>query len=478
MKRLLCMLLAALLLPGMACAQTLRIYGVFQPESFAAANPEADVIIDDASEWDELDVVTRLTTGEFASDVFSLQSDIVDLPLLMDKGYCLDLSGSEALMAAVKRMHPAVQQMVMRDGKLCGLPTYLNLDLTWCNQTVWEAAGYTAEDVPKTFPALLDFLEGWCARVENEPEADICVLGMSFWGDESFYDRTAYADWLVKLLLDDYMAQRQYAGETLRFDDPLLAQMLTRAREIGLRIYDTEPNGAVNAYGQPLFRMDRVGLNWDEVETCRISARLSEDQPMLLAAQLRVAMVGAGTREPELAISLLEHIQQGLMAEPVSWELLYADQQPIVDEDQQDDIRHWGNLVALAEHRLAQDAAPYTEYMDLAGCSAEQLGNYAINAATIWNLSDAEVEEMRERWARYLQKAQEEPYLLSPDALAAHLRMAEGFCFLPPSVFQAGSENGANYRSLVGQFVDGRSTAQELLSGLDRMAWMIALENQ
>lgn len=59
----------------------------------------------------------------------------------MQKGYCADLTDDEALMKAAKSMYPQFGEILMKDGRLYGLPVDANAYTYSVNMNAWEALG-------------------------------------------------------------------------------------------------------------------------------------------------------------------------------------------------------------------------------------------------------------------------------------------------------------------------------------------------
>ncbi len=116
MKRLLCLFLSITLCLFMvtASSETLITYGgTFSSnntglQAFLIDNPSISLSWSDASYFPASAFITALLTREFQCDLFHQGTDQADWPTLMGKGYCLDLSGSTVLTAAVQRMHPSI----------------------------------------------------------------------------------------------------------------------------------------------------------------------------------------------------------------------------------------------------------------------------------------------------------------------------------------------------------------------------------
>lgn len=129
MKRFLCIIIAVFCLVTIspAYADTIVSYGgtlEYEPgyQQFLVKHPGTTI------EWPSQVFSTRaeftnaLLTGTYTCDMFVWRTNQVDWQLLMEKGYCYDLSQSAVLVEAVQKMHPRIAEQAMRDGKLFAIP--------------------------------------------------------------------------------------------------------------------------------------------------------------------------------------------------------------------------------------------------------------------------------------------------------------------------------------------------------------------
>lgn len=167
-KRLSLLLLCALFacyLPAGAQASTLRVAGITSSSkaygAFVSAHSgvEVQATLNPFVRTNEL--LNALISGGFAYDVFTVSSASFDVGLLMDKGYCADLSAFPGVREAVEGMYPAFADLVCRDGGIYGIPYGCSLSyLSYCPDA-WAELGWSAEDVPDSFPEFLSLLERW-----------------------------------------------------------------------------------------------------------------------------------------------------------------------------------------------------------------------------------------------------------------------------------------------------------------------------
>ena len=426
------------------------------------------------------DLYAALLTGQMAYDIFTERNVYMDYRQTMARGYCLDLSSSEVIQQAIQRMLPAVAQQVMMDGRVYGLPTGVQFDLLYADETVFEQLGYDATDVPKTCGEFLTFLEAWVIRQDADPEA-VQVFGN--W-DYTVYDANAYTVELARLLLEEAIRQQQAAGETLSFSDPMLLDALTRVRQIGQALARVEPPSASVSAGewrtnQPALFV-RYDLNpWGRIADWGVSLRMRKEQPFTLPVMMQVTMVSASTTQPEAALAYMEAIAAGkpYIAEHAAF--LYQDVDCVVNDAWAEQVAYLAQMVAMLEGIAADPAAPMGALVEDSMLSSTDHENfvYWYAAAHQEEQQDA-VERMLARCRTQLANAEAERYIVSPAQVADYRQCAEYLSFPVPSVFTPGSVHAQTFNSLLERFAAGQMDAAQLLGELDRLAQMYALEAQ
>ena len=478
MKKLLTISFALMILTSTASAEMLRLCSVDEPKSFTAAHPEVTFIHADPytqTYTTTAEFSTPMLTREFNWDVFSMYTSKADAHLLMEKGYLLDLSGSEIIRDAVARMHPAIAEQCVYHGKIYAVPAYFRAEdntTLMIEPNGWAEAGYTLEDIPHSYPAFLDLLEDFLTRRENDPDLAVNVSNQM---DDYLYGPEKYTRWMVGLLLDKYIAQTLYAGEELRFDDPSLEKLLERTIAVCQRIYALEPTKSEGYAGEPaLFSSNKdLSLDWIALQQYHVDLRLREDQPTLITCLMTLTAASAATRNPELAVELVEGTLEEIW--PYADVLLYTDAEPVLNPNYETNIRDRQNLLALIDHLLADDHTPYTEYFDM-NVSDVALAHYPAIVANYENMEVWELLEHKDYSQRVMEK--ESPYLLPPEQLAAYQTFASGLYIPGPTVFDASSDSSSNFSKLVRQLTDGLISAHEFCQQADHIAWMMAMENQ
>ncbi len=386
-------------------------------------------------------------TGSFEADVFSVSNMAYDWRALADKGFCADLSGSAIIREAVGRMHPSIQSELMRREQILGIPTSIQFDFLLVDDIGWAEAGYGESDVPKTFTALLDFLEGWVQRQERDPQPDIGVIAS--WAEE-VYGPSSYIDWLSQLLLDSYIMQQQHAKEPLSFEGEHLPLLLERVKQVGAAIYRIEPQ--VTGPKQLIATSFGPGFMWPgRVSQRLISPRLNEDQPQLLPCTMHIMAVYGRSRRQPLATQLVEDfLTQRRWFIPLYPEYFYTDGQPVKNPRYAESLAHWTAKAAEAKARLASP--------DL-------------------SLGDRnQAQEELARFEGYLEDTKAREYSLSPEQLQDYKSLAPHLSFPMASPYVTWTDTGQNYETLRKRFVAGNLSASDFMQALRQMARLVILE--
>lgn len=437
-----------LLTTSTAYADTIVSYGgtlQYEPgyQQFLVEHPGTTI------EWPSQVFSTRaeftnaLLTGTYTCDMFIWRTNQVDWQLLMEKGYCYDLSQSAVLMEAVQKMHPRIAEQAMRDGKLFAIPYAVGFSYLQVAENTWLEAGYTLEDVPKSFPAFLDFLDKWCDRIEAGDASGIRVIGG--W-DAGSYTNASYVEWLTKLLVDEAILQMQYAGESLHFDDPQLRVLLDRCCEIGQRLYALEPRADCAA----LLELSARNV-WPKDSNRIVFLRLDETQPLLINASLDMWAVFSDASNPEICIDLLEYIVTDTdETDNASDLLLFANAEPRVNPEYVSGVATWKGKLNEVDSQL--------------------------QASNLSTANRMELEELRAKYLLLLERQEEIKWVMDADQLADYQAHADGLFFAAPSVFTDVTEGYDMLASLYKRFASQSITENAFLTELDRIAQMLTEE--
>ncbi len=454
MKRFFCVFLVAILCIGCmfsACAEEIKFYHCIDTwdegfKLFQAAHPDITYGRTDEYYSNASVLAGKLITRELDSDILGLQLSEINVKEIIEKGYFLDLSDSTIISNAVSQMISTIAEAGMYDGKIYGLPYFVAFDYWYADTDAWEQAGLDISQVPHTFPEFLDFVEAWCERIEEEPEANIRI--------DAEYDPTMYSDSFYTLLftgmlLDEYMMQKDYAGEDLTFDADELAPLLERAKELGQRLYEAEPAIQVSdeSFGYSLFKQT-TRPSWPNDSNLMVSMRLDESQPKLVRTIVSVLTINSATNYPDDCMELLER-----MAENPGYEnkpFLYLNSEPVEQKSYASNLEATKNHIAETETKLQDDS-----------------------------LDEEEREELEEALSSYqtvLAQSEETRYVVSPTQLADYQQNYGNLYVTISGTLAAGTDGFNNMTDLKKQFASGLLSVSDFLSQLNHLAQMIRLE--
>ncbi len=441
-------LCALLCLPSATAETILKLNGIGETASSNFFSTHSDVKRADLEYHyykSTNEIITDFLLDSFDYDAFDISTSSIDHQALMRKGYFLDLSSSEIISNAIHDLYPAYAEQCVYDGKIYAIPTHTQVNYWAMYMPVLEQTDFGTFDVPSTFPAFLDFLDQWVDYLKGNPEGDVALIGMAGWGDASFYNAQSYTTFLVEQLLDNYIMQKEYAGEKLNFEDSELVNLLNRCIKIGAELYDYDP--AVQCSKAILRKVVYAGVG---SEYQFMSLRLNDNQPNLISVYLSLYAVNAKTENPELCIELMESLLQN--NEPTSSAYLYQSAEPVLDPDYDANVARQQGFVQESEKQLSRD--------DLTDDERDQL-EYGLER------QKAGLQEMLEN--------EEEKYKVSPTSLATYRSYGSYLYVTKPGTF-SNSEDAKNFHQLKARFVGGQMTAEQLTQELTRVARMIEAE--
>ena len=248
--------------PALLPTGRLTIYGSYMDDSHKAAiqglNGIPITFLDNKYFSTAQELGQALVSGEDSIDIFFLRSDGIDLDSMIAKGYCADLSGSQAIGDFLGSLYPIMQQQAMRDGKTFLVPVDVDGQLMMYYPKLIEQVGV---EVPRTFEQLCDFLEQW-----NDE------LGEKF-PDFLPMQSTDYRGELMQMAIMMFADAKGIKGEEFTFGDPLLKQLLTRAatvrtEDIAQKVDWSQPGSNVameEIYNKPPLIQNRYGINLEQL---------------------------------------------------------------------------------------------------------------------------------------------------------------------------------------------------------------------
>ena len=203
----------------------LRIFGESGSDThrnFAKAHPEISVEV--AGDYsNDLETLTQAMVSDTNPyDVLFLSLNYMPVDRLLQKGYCADLSGDEALMDVARSMYPQFGEILMKDGKLYGLPVDASASTYSVNMDAWEALGLTEDDLPKTLLDLMEFTANWAFDYGD----DYSEYFLFDWVNQSSF---------FSMILSEYLTYIQKKEGKIIFNTPEFEELLRAFEDINFK---------------------------------------------------------------------------------------------------------------------------------------------------------------------------------------------------------------------------------------------------
>ena len=310
MKRLICTLLAAMMLIQ-ACAawaekdrKSLIVYDA--SENLAKEWSQMLGLEQPPIEYDCTDSVMELIKGDSAPDIFGY-----DFFELKEAGMVAAFEPTELMKEDMAAMPQYLQDVIREhlmteDGKLSGYLDNLDVQpLGFYVPDAWEASPYRDMTPPSSIEEMLDFLEIYL----DTPHDGFCFIHDA---TDGWWGRL----WVVTLLMRCWAIQSNYAKIPLRYNNPEFIRLLERTVDLFNRLLKVE-KGRKNQKGRQLFQDNLfsrgpTGNNLDTITYASlIPWRLTKDQPPLIHVMADFYCVRTGSPYEDRAAELLERIIPG-----------------------------------------------------------------------------------------------------------------------------------------------------------------------
>lgn len=362
---------------GQPQQEVLRIAGVFPDASlldaYRQAYPQVAVAVSPELPSQEDAFAQALVNRTLEADIIITSTASELYGPLLEKGYVLPLDGDSRCAGAVDSMYPAIQDQVTRDGQRLALPLGLSMETMWYNQRLFTELGLS---VPTTVEELLRC----CAEASLPPEVGMLRDAL-----------VPLSDALLQQTMD--LALLQGEGADLDVARALLTLWAQNASAYA---------NADRVADQALFaRMTSVQLGealWDMEDYRPLVLSVAPEQSPALPASMPVMMIYAGTRQPERCLEFLAFCAENLDA--AAWVALSPQRgEPVEKAGLEEELAALETQLSALDTQLA--AQPEVEALQL------------------------EREELQLR----LQALRDDPWQVSPQAIASYQAMAPNLVF-------------------------------------------------
>ena len=437
--------------PNEAPAHILRVsnqawYVEDQIRNFAKLHPEIAIEYVDEY-WSDLDEFTRVMQGESAPDIFvdSMSNDFVTL---REKKYLVDVSSSQILMDTVSRMYPHLTAELLKDGKLYALPISLDLyNVSGYYAGAFEKAGVPIESVPTTYDELFDFVVTWHDEYFEENE-----------GMELFEYSIDARYSLFEMIYDAQVYAAAQSGETLTFNTPTIRRLLNRLDELQPILdvvapkiegddYEYATNNALFSFYECMPLPHAYPRS--DSEPLPMLLTLDENTPAAIRPYMDVMGINPYSENVNEAISLMEYVAQNFSITFMTT-MMPDMNDPIEYPDYDRMVKYWQERLELLEKQIAEASEDQLrELQEDLDYARERLSNMESRGRI--GMSTEEIQWYRENIAPAM-------------VLTTSQYMSSG---------AADQMYTARQR-----YIDGQMTADEFIQEIDRIVWMVQMENQ
>lgn len=416
------------------------------------SNAHGDVSVVLSREYSEIEkLVESMMNQDSSVDVYVLSTSTQAYESLHDRGYLMELDGSEKVRALAERMYPSVREDLSANGHLVAVPVSFTSWTVGVNEKALEALGFKLEDVPDNWPDFLDFLE----QLNRARDEDSSVY--------MFYNgctvSEAKAD-LFYAILDDFQRYASFIEPGALYDSEMMRTLLEK-----LDSMDFEAMGCIpdEDYDDESLDMFSYGSEMVAIQTavgCSIGAfygeytpilmHMAADVPTVLALDTMVVVVNPFTKNPEAALAFVDEVVDNL-----STQVLYS-----LDESLSEAVRGELNQQTLNESK--EELAELLKLYESASAADKQSLQAEVEYkqqevedldATLWDVSPTEIE-----WVR----AHDDDI-----RIAAYNWLYDG---------SGDSDSAGEAADLIDQYREGQISAVEMLQGIDKKIQMMLME--
>ncbi len=185
---------------------------------FFSAHPDVAVVLNSNYISPE-SMVEGMMNRDDSVDIYMLSVSSESYEAVFNRGFMAELT-SETLTSAIREMYPAIQEVLMRDGKAVGIPVSVYSWMPGFDYEGWEKLGYAREDVPKSWKEFLEMLP---ELAKGLPEDGSVILFPEYETQEAARME------MIDAIMEAWRMHLSATGQEPRYDDPQFAELLNLA---------------------------------------------------------------------------------------------------------------------------------------------------------------------------------------------------------------------------------------------------------
>ena len=395
--------------------------------------------------WDDLG--QAFVTGSIDADILCLPAGSVDIPRLLQKGYCAPLDGSTVVADYVDTLYPFFRDALEEGGTVYGVPAAIWAYGPAANSR--ELFDKIGQPIPETLEDVLDLIERWGAEKLYDAWPD----------DQIFMWMNGYRNSLISMALEMWGDHLTAEGLEWTLEDPQLRSLLQRIDAIDtseweIRIdWENDPNAGEleeeymyrNALIEEAMDYGIQGL----AEVGAMPLAMAEGMPACVGVDMYMLLINARSEHKEAALQYIENYIRAM--EPIDLAMLQKDwSEPILNPHTQKNVADFEGEIARIEKAME----------------------------TAEKIDVPQLQEELEMMEDNLAYAKAHSYWVTPEDIALWKQMMEHGFVKRPSMFYTKLDPEGNLRKLLNQYQDGLIGLDQFLSEGQRVIGLILRENQ
>ncbi len=277
------------------------------PENVAFMKEHPDIPLRFSTEYyeDSTSLVQAFISGASNADVFFIDATDVDLPAMMKKGYCLDLTQYPQIANEVSNMYGFVQDAVTFEEHIYALPMSVSGSGWGIFSDIWDTLGLDIEQ-PQTLLDICELVNTWAERYSDE-YPDYVVIE----------DVENYSRELTQTVFEMYMDYYSYQGIPITLDTELFRKVMNAVNSITEELDVTTPTE------------DEMFELWEKTALlCRrndiltptkndyslLLLTLDDEMPFVIHADMTVAFINPRSRNIDSAVEYLTFCAKNMSA--------------------------------------------------------------------------------------------------------------------------------------------------------------------
>ena len=380
--------------------------------AFTGANPDVEVVKKTSDE----DLIQAMMSQSASMDIYVLDMSGAEFATLLDRGYAVELGGSEKIASLVGQMYPAIAEAASRDGMVYALPLEMyNYSMMGYDMEAFRRLGLSEEDVPTTWDELLDLLIALPDYMANDEDVSMF---------EPYVTQEDARESLFSMILDNYLLYIDQPDQEFTLDTPLLRGLLEKLEMVDFEalglISRDEAGTSFSWSAEPGDFMFATTVNLDVRRYAfdnftPMLLGFEEGVPGMMSVQVNAALVNPFSPNVETAIAFLETVADNL-DEIFRIQTMPSENTPVRSPYYEENMESYEEQLAYLreslesaedeetratyEQRIAETEENMREYeeessWDVSAASIDNYRGYAENMVVPSNMNDAEFYELR-----------------------------------------------------------------------------------